>query len=49
LIGATGGGALLTPEHRDLKGFGAGAKAHAAKMRGGWPIYLAKFPPYADA
>jgi uncharacterized protein YndB with AHSA1/START domain len=46
---AEGGGALVSLEHRHLEGFGADADEHAAKMRGGWPVYLAEFPPYADA
>jgi uncharacterized protein YndB with AHSA1/START domain len=46
---AEGGGTRVTLEHRDLERFGADAKAHAGRLDGGWPGFLAEYARLADA
>ena len=46
---ASGGGSIVTLEHRDLERFGADAEKVAEQISRGWPEVLAKFAADADA
>jgi hypothetical protein len=45
----TGGGAVVTLEHRNLERFGDDAEKVAAKIGAGWPQIMADYAGYADA
>jgi Activator of Hsp90 ATPase homolog 1-like protein/Glutathione S-transferase, N-terminal domain len=46
---ASGGGSLVTMEHRNLEGRGDDAEKIAGLLGGGWPTCLAEFVAYADS
>jgi uncharacterized protein YndB with AHSA1/START domain len=46
---ATGGGSIVTLEHRNLERCGDDAEKIAGLLGGGWPTCLTEFASYADA
>jgi uncharacterized protein YndB with AHSA1/START domain len=46
---ATGGGTLITLEHRNLERFGDAAEKIAGQLGGGWPSRMADFADFANA